>query len=622
MAQWIVRSVAAVFPKPDTDPNQRVNFIATLNARDRNILNDINRTTSGDWLNITTDALDFDEMWIRAADVVEANLTNPIPVDLFSFVAYTTVAAEDFNVQTPDAVGVSRDYVLAWSLVRNEIEQTRLTDSVLKQFNPFQFNDAEWQEFLASGSSGSVQSFDIVDPLAQVDAAVFFAAKDAKSIAGVAGTDPVTDPYFPNSIDLFLTRLLGATSAVALLKDKLANVSQSRPWSSYVAPADLNGLQTRFPKFLSAAGVNSVADLCALIQLKFDAAYVAVAQAISDALPEDPQRLEGDPPWMEIARQQLEFKPAIASGDKRVLDYFAVTDDRTATATTAWCAAFVSFCLNACRVPIPPRSDAWAPTWSRYGKPVNSGSIPVGAIVTVSPTPKTDQASHVAFYAGDDGPNRMFLLGGNQGRPGTISRESFPRSWLLHIRWPDDAAIPAAPGAAPGAAPPGPVDVVDQVIAIGSFTSKDWENYCTVLGMLESSNMYRAVNRLGYCGRWQFGEGVLEDQEYVKHCPQRLVADKHVWLNKDHIDSRDAWCSSEAVQDNAMLVYTRGHYQSLKKSRVLGENSPKSDIAGYLAAAHLLGPKGASDLKEGKVGQDANGTTSKKYFNILSTAFK
>ncbi len=191
-------------------------------------------------------------------------------------------------------------------------------------------------------------------------------------------------------------------------------------------------------------------------------------------------------------------------------------------------------------------------------------------------------AGHVAFCAGEDPNNnsRILLLGGNQGSTHIVKISSFPRSCVLAIRWPEDSASPTAGSAASGG-PASPAagggaagveipmgDVGD--VAIGVFTSNDWNRYCNVLGKRELSNNYAAVNRLGYSGRWQFGALALADGGYVRRgCSLGQLVNPRSWTGKDGIQSRADWCSSPQVQNKAMLEYTRRNYVQLKKLRVV-----------------------------------------------------
>ena len=63
---------------------------------------------------------------------------------------------------------------------------------------------------------------------------------------------------------------------------------------------------------------------------------------------------------------------------------------------------------------------------------------------------------------------------------------------------------------------------------------------------------------------------------------------------------------------------TNANLQRLKRTGVITNNTSPSDIAGYLAVAHLLGAKGAKDWKETGAGKDGNGTTGQRYFDLGS----
>ena len=68
-----------------------------------------------------------------------------------------------------------------------------------------------------------------------------------------------------------------------------------------------------------------------------------------------------------------------------------------------------------------------------------------------------------------------------------------------------------------------------------------------------------------------------------------------------------------------MVKYTKQNFATLNRIGVINDKSSQQDIAGYLAASHLLGPGGAKQLAQGQVGSDAYGTTSASYFKVGST---
>src|ERR1700730_5032528 len=185
-----VRRVADLFGMPD----QPSSFLTTINSDDNMPLREISRTADGNWVKVEARfPTKLIQCSVRAADVVEVTDPKPVPVDLWSFVDFCTVASEAFNQrQATASIGVSCDYILALALVLNGLEETGLTDDQLQNFDPFRFTDnlAEWQEFCNSGSTLSrYQDFDRFDPLAQIDAAVFFTFESTSEIV-LSLTDP------------------------------------------------------------------------------------------------------------------------------------------------------------------------------------------------------------------------------------------------------------------------------------------------------------------------------------------------------------------------------------------------------------------------------------------------
>lgn len=97
-------------------------------------------------------------------------------------------------------------------------------------------------------------------------------------------------------------------------------------------------------------------------------------------------------------------------------------------AVTAWCAAFVNWCLE--QAGAPHLGMATAISWLKFGTPL---ARPVYGCVAIVPPSKSTGSStgHVAFYVETRG-NMIGLLGGNQGDAVSISY--FHR--VLGYRWP------------------------------------------------------------------------------------------------------------------------------------------------------------------------------------------
>jgi uncharacterized protein (TIGR02594 family) len=97
---------------------------------------------------------------------------------------------------------------------------------------------------------------------------------------------------------------------------------------------------------------------------------------------------------------------------------------------TAWCAAFVNWCLA--QSGAPRRGYATAISWLDFGTPV---AHPVsGCVTVVKPSKSTGSTTgHVGFFVRSEG-TRVVLLGGNQRD--AVSEQGFNAGNVLGHRWP------------------------------------------------------------------------------------------------------------------------------------------------------------------------------------------
>ena len=137
------------------------------------------------------------------------------------------------------------------------------------------------------------------------------------------------------------------------------------------------------------------------------------------------------------------------------------------------------------------------------------------------------------------------------------------------------------------------------------FTVKDFVGFKNFLGFFESGSNYNKVNRYGYMGKYQFGEGTLNMYgvknllEYKTNpALQEKVFLMNVMRNKWILRREISWYSDR---------YLNGIYVSQ---------------SGIIAAAHLSGPGNVKkylrsycdpDLNK----RDANGTSISDYMNIF-----
>jgi uncharacterized protein (TIGR02594 family) len=143
------------------------------------------------------------------------------------------------------------------------------------------------------------------------------------------------------------------------------------------------------------------------------------------------------PPWLQIAYQELGVKEIPGAGDNpRIVEYHHSTTLRATDDEVPWCSSFVSWCVYEAQ--IEPTHSARARSWLRWGVPV-SFMPPFGAICVFNRGGPHDPAvinapGHVGFLISEAGPDKMLILGGNQGN--AVSYREYKRDDLLGVRWP------------------------------------------------------------------------------------------------------------------------------------------------------------------------------------------
>lgn len=181
-----------------------------------------------------------------------------------------------------------------------------------------------------------------------------------------------------------------------------------------------------------------------------------------------------------------------------------------------------------------------------------------------------------------------------------------------------------------GTTPPGGVPVTETTAAhlkgaVGPLDENDFEKYKFNLSIWESTHRYNLVNPYNYMGRWQFGAPALNEIGHVRSGTINNGLKIESNWTKNHptgvMNHNDWLANKNNCQDIGILKFTRIYYARLLKMGVLSRSDNKATVAGYLAAAHLLGCGGARNLKNGHDGADANGTKASKYRDKMSAVF-
>jgi len=135
-----------------------------------------------------------------------------------------------------------------------------------------------------------------------------------------------------------------------------------------------------------------------------------------------------EPIWLQCARKELGVHetPGKAS-TKRILEYHQATSLKATDDETAWCSAFVCWCLET--TGITSTRSAAARSYLNWGKVLSEPRI--GCVVVFQ---RGDSAwqGHVGFVVGFD-KTTITCLGGNQND--SVCIQKYPRSKVLGFRW-------------------------------------------------------------------------------------------------------------------------------------------------------------------------------------------
>lgn len=152
---------------------------------------------------------------------------------------------------------------------------------------------------------------------------------------------------------------------------------------------------------------------------------------------------------------------------------------------------------------------------------------------------------------------------------------------------------------------------------MANLSSEQLEALRSAMLQRESSNNYTARNKLNYVGGYQFGAAALETLGYLKKGASKqgnnAVDNPANWTGKDGLFSLNDFFNRPDIQDKIFDKNVKFNQRILEKKGTIDDQTNPEDLAGYLAASHLLGAGGASkDL----TAKDANAVSGLQYYNI------
>ena len=125
----------------------------------------------------------------------------------------------------------------------------------------------------------------------------------------------------------------------------------------------------------------------------------------------------------------------------------------------------------------------------------------------------------------------------------------------------------------------------------------DSQNYFEHLGKVESSNNYKAINTMGYIGKYQMGEPALVDSGY--YTKKTNYADyKNQWdmpfTGRMGVKSKKDFLNNQEAQEDAVRRYHNYIWKQIKeiaeKNHGKTINGIKMTYSGMFAGAYLVGP--------------------------------
>jgi len=135
--------------------------------------------------------------------------------------------------------------------------------------------------------------------------------------------------------------------------------------------------------------------------------------------------------WFDIAMKELGTSEIAGSGDNpRIVEYLRSTTlcgDLASNDETAWCSAFVNFCVE--KAGFAGTDSASARSWLNRGRKTDT---PVTGCIAVFKR-GAPPSGHVAFFVSENG-DQIKVLGGNQSD--RVCFAQYPKDRLLGYRVP------------------------------------------------------------------------------------------------------------------------------------------------------------------------------------------
>jgi uncharacterized protein (TIGR02594 family) len=368
---------------------------------------------------------------------------------------------------------VSADFLIARALYETDIRNLGRNIPGSDGVGPLQVTLAEWKDFTDNGGTlaSDARASDRDHPVLQIPGAAYRQHAQGKAMSKIrldVGKATADDPFVPSFLDMFFAHVTNSpAAALAILDAQNANTPPDTSIKEVVkavmtaeelsalfkAREKLSGLPTVF--FGTEANPSTLKVVVDLAEDTLQKLLVAALARIAKHRPEMiPEVTAGGAPWMAVAEQAEKDGIKEGPNDADISKYFLDTDfggNANTHPPPAWCGAFVAHCMKSSGNPTAaasvPKGAAAAGNWKNFGAdfPLQSKTIPRGAVIVLSPTEETGGTGHVGFFLEfSSDKKKVILLGGNQSKK--VGKTPFLASRIAGVRWLD------LPGAAAGGA--------------------------------------------------------------------------------------------------------------------------------------------------------------------------
>lgn len=381
--------------------------------------------------------------YLKTAYIVTRTLT-PKPLTQAEFARLCAVAAATFEIDLAYLLALARiESGVKWDDQRGEIKAEVYDNQGAT--GPFQFMPSTWDDLVRQlGQSFFIRSVDIIDPTSQATLAAFLSNDGMMRHQAKFGG-------LPSPSELYLYHLFGAGAAQKVLAGNGTDRIDALLMAAHGNQNTVDAILAGNGSLLATSGVPRTRDgVLDEVAGRLHKAYVANAPLLANApswwpssIPQTVDGATGNAPWLTVAQgQEGQTETPGPFHNPRISEYLSTVGFPSGTADeTAWCAAFVTWCLlnsgDATAVSTAKKfKSSFAADWLKLPNKLLEPAI--GALA-ITKSYSADTTGHVGFVAGIEN-HYVRLIAGNQrpagqAGPECVCEKRFPRGDFVGFRW-------------------------------------------------------------------------------------------------------------------------------------------------------------------------------------------